>query len=281
MSQQLSQLRHAFLRGRTWYTNFKMNASSRYIRLSLGTDSLKQASLIMNQVMPFIPLVQNGTMALEEFKLKLQGYRAATKQDFDNYLLRALQSDVAEVKRLPQLGQYHRAIFPESSLSPTATVEEAKRGSEVHLNRMYSGDDLSAREVLSALKMQKLEFSSEDLPRVNEVAGELDMSRATVQQAYSAFYSGDLPRYRQLLETLQLQLKDAEQKTIPPEQKSLPVDVEESSSTEGNAIPLSEAWDMYVKEKGKKWSRAVAGENNRFYEVLAHVVGDRDLLPVD
>ncbi|CAA0243321.1 hypothetical protein WDT62_21820 [Klebsiella pneumoniae] len=45
----------------------------------------------MNQIRPFIPLVQNGTMSLEEFKHKIQGYRAATKQDFDEYLLNWLK----------------------------------------------------------------------------------------------------------------------------------------------------------------------------------------------
>lgn len=67
MSHKLS---HTMIRGRTYYTNFRLNDSTSFVRLSLGTDSRKQAEVIMNQIRPFIPLVQNGTMSLEEFKQK-------------------------------------------------------------------------------------------------------------------------------------------------------------------------------------------------------------------
>ncbi|WP_029591533.1 hypothetical protein [Franconibacter pulveris] len=76
----------------------------------------------MNQIRPYIPLVQNGTMGIEQFKLKIQGYRTATKQDFDNYLLRALQRNVDEVERLPVLGQWHKKMFTDTPLSASATV---------------------------------------------------------------------------------------------------------------------------------------------------------------
>lgn len=104
------KLSHTMIRGRTYYTNFRLNDSTSFVRLSLGTDSHKQAEVIMNQIRPYIPLVQNGTMGIEEFKRKIQGYRAATKQDFDSYLLRALERDVAEVERLPELGQSSRTV---------------------------------------------------------------------------------------------------------------------------------------------------------------------------
>lgn len=116
------KLSHTMIRGRTYYTNFRLNDSTSFVRLSLGTDSRKQAEVIMNQIRPFIPLVQNGTMSLEEFKRKMQGYRAATKQDFDNYLLHALERDIAEVERLPELGQWHRNIHPNCLLSASDTV---------------------------------------------------------------------------------------------------------------------------------------------------------------
>ncbi|ELY3758354.1 hypothetical protein SMX63_000372 [Cronobacter universalis] len=96
------KLSHTMIRGRTYYTNFRLNDSTSFVRLSLGTDSRKQAEVIMNQFRPFIPLVQNGTMGFEEFKRKMQGYRATTKQDFDNYLQHALERDVAEMERLPE-----------------------------------------------------------------------------------------------------------------------------------------------------------------------------------
>lgn len=122
----LHKLSHTMIRGRTYYTNFRLNDSTSFVHLSLGTDSQKQAEVIMNQIRPFILLVQNGTMNIEQFKLKIQGCRNATKQDFDSYLLRALEGNVEEVKRIPELGQYYKQIFPGSQLSAPGTVEEAK-----------------------------------------------------------------------------------------------------------------------------------------------------------
>jgi hypothetical protein len=146
------------IRGRTYYTNFRLNDSTSFVRLSLGTDSQKQAEVIMNQLRPYIPLVQNGTIRLEDFKLKIQGYRAATKQDFDNYLLRALESDTEEVKRLPELGQWHKTIHPDSPLSVSDTVEAAQGYAEAHFTRMVNGSEQTANEVLGSLHMQKLEL---------------------------------------------------------------------------------------------------------------------------
>ena len=84
MSHKLS---HTMIRGRTYYTNFRLNDSTRSIPVSLGTDSVKHAEMLMNQVRPFIPLVQNGTMSEEVFKMRLQGFRDATKKDFDELIL--------------------------------------------------------------------------------------------------------------------------------------------------------------------------------------------------
>lgn len=123
MSHKLS---HTMLRGRTYYTNFRLNDSTSFVRLSLGTDSHKQASLIMNQIYPFIPLVQNGTMSIEVFKRKMQGYRTATKQDFDSYLLRSLEMNVEEARRLPELGKWNKQINPDSPISSSDTVEASQ-----------------------------------------------------------------------------------------------------------------------------------------------------------
>lgn len=132
------------------------------MRLSLGTDSQKQAEVIMNQIRQYIPLAQNGTMGIEEFKRKKQGYRAATKQDFDSYLLRALERDVAEVERLPELGQWHKNINSDSPLSPSETVEAAQGYADAHFNRMVDGSEQTANEVLASLHMQyKPMFESE------------------------------------------------------------------------------------------------------------------------
>ncbi|MFZ5229993.1 tyrosine-type recombinase/integrase [Enterobacter bugandensis] len=233
----------------------------------------------MNQIRPFIPLVQNGTMSLEEFKRKIQGYRAATKQDFDNYLLHALERDVAEVERLPELGQWHRNINPDSPLSVSDTVEAAQGYSEAHFQRMVNGSDQTANEVLASLHMKKLELSKDDLPFANQVGAALDMSRATVAQAYEAFYSKDLLRYRQLIATLQDQLEEQKLKSSP---QSI-VETSQAFSTEvkataSQAIKLSEAWTQYVEEKGQKWRASIANENQRFFDVLIYVIGDK---PID
>lgn len=255
-----------------------MNASSRFVRLSLGTDSLRQAEVIMNQVYPFIPLVQNGTISLDEFKRKLQGFREATRQDFDNYLLRALQTNTEEAKRIPQLGQAHKKIHPKSPLSPNDTVEAAQGYADAHLTRMYSGNEQTVKEVLASLHMQKLELKESNLPAADEIAGEIDMSRAMVAQAYRAFYSGDMVHYRQLVTSLQDQLKEAEIKTSPAledlKQDSVVVTQPTVSST---SITLSKAWDMYIKEKGQKWRKSEANENKRFFDVLFYVIGDKSV----
>lgn len=280
MANKVSRkLSHTMIRGRTYYTNFRLNDSTSFVRLSLGTDSRKQAEVIMNQIRPFIPLVQNGTMSLEEFKRKMQGYRAATKQDFDNYLLHALERDIAEVERLPELGQWHRNINPDSPLSASDTVEAAQGYSEAHFQRMVNGSDQTANEVLASLHMKKLELSKGDLPLANQVGAALDMSRATVAQAYEAFYSKDLLRYRQLIATLQNQLEEQKLKSSP---QSI-VETSQAFSTEvkasaSQAIKLSEAWTQYVEEKGQKWRAGIANENQRFFDVLIYVIGDK---PID
>ncbi len=276
MSHKLS---HTMIRGRTYYTNFRLNDSTSFVRLSLGTDSQKQAEVIMNQIRPYIPLVQNGTMGIEEFKRKIQGYRAATKQDFDSYLLRALERDVAEVERLPELGQWHKNIFPDSPLSASDTVEAAQGYADAHFNRMVDGSEQTTNEVLACLHMQKLELSKDNLPLANQVAAAIDLSRTTVAQAYEAFYSKDLLRYRQITASLQAQLEEAKIKSEPqsvlePKQPVIP----ETKEIVSQAITLSEAWRQYVEEKGQKWRVRVANENQRFFDVLLYVVGDK---PID
>ncbi len=274
-----NKLSHTMIRGRTYYTNFRLNDSTSFVRLSLGTDSQKQAEVIMNQIRPYIPLVQNGTMGIEEFKRKIQGYRAATKQDFDSYLLRALERDVAEVERLPELGQWHKNIFPDSPLSASDTVEAAQGYADAHFNRMVDGSEQTTNEVLACLHMQKLELSKDNLPLANQVAAAIDLSRTTVAQAYEAFYSKDLLRYRQITASLQAQLEEAKIKSEPqsvlePKQPVIP----ETKEIVSQAITLSEAWRQYVEEKGQKWRVRVANENQRFFDVLLYVVGDK---PID
>ncbi|WP_235855276.1 site-specific integrase [Kosakonia quasisacchari] len=272
MSHKLS---HTMIRGRTYYTNFRLNDSTRFIRVSLGTDSLKQAEMLMSQVRPFIPLVQNGTMSVEVFKLRLQGFRDATKKDFDEYLLNWLRGGLEEAKRLPELGRYHKEITGEP-LSPPDTANEAQGYANHHLDKMYSGDDMTARMMIAALKTKKLDVKDADLDQINRVSSQIDMNQALMSQAYEAFYSRDLTRYQQIIDSMGSALQNA----VPPVN---PAPVEQNIETITEAAPASgprllEAWYDYIKDKGQKWRKQTANENQRFFDILYHVVGD---IPVD
>lgn len=272
MSHKLS---YTMIRGRTYYTNFRLNDSTRFIRVSLGTDSLKQAEMLMSQVRPFIPLVQNGTMSVEVFKLRLQGFRDATKKDFDEYLLNWLRGGLEEAKRLPELGRYHKEITGQP-LSPPDTANEAQGYANHHLDKMYSGDDMTAQMMIAALKMKKLDVKDADLDQINRVSSQIDMNQALMSQAYEAFYSRDLTRYQQIIDSMGSALQNA----VPPVN---PAPVEQNIETITEAAPASgprllEAWYDYIKDKGQKWRKQTANENQRFFDVLYHVVGD---IPVD
>ncbi|VAX70044.1 Integrase [Enterobacter cloacae] len=272
MSHKLS---HTMIRGRTYYTNFRLNDSTSFVRLSLGTDSRKQAEVIMNQIRPFIPLVQNGTMSLEEFKQKMQGYRNATKKDFDEYLLNWLRGGLEEAKRLPELGRYHKEITG-VPVSPPDTANEARGYANHYLGKMYSGEDMTAQMMVAALKMKKLDVNESDLDQVHHIASQIDMNQALMSQAYEAFYSGDLTRYQQIIDSMGSALQNAAPAVIPaPVQQN----TAKIAETEPAHIPrLLEAWNVYIKDKGQKWRKQTANENQRFFDVLYHVVGD---IPVD
>ncbi|KHT23358.1 MULTISPECIES: tyrosine-type recombinase/integrase [Pectobacterium] len=272
MSHKLS---HTMIRGRTYYTNFRLNDSTSFVRLSLGTDSRKQAEVIMNQIRPFIPLVQNGTMSLEEFKQKMQGYRDATKKDFDEYLLNWLRGGLEEAKRLPELGRYHKEITGEP-LSPPDTANEARGYANHYLGKMYSGEDMTAQMMIAALKMKKLDVKDADLDQIHRISSQIDMNQALMSQAYEAFYSGNLTRYQQIIDSMGSALQNA----IP---EVNPAPVEQNTSTIGEPDSaygprLLGAWNDYIKDKGQKWRKQTANENQRFFDVLYHVVGN---VPID
>ena len=59
--------------------------------------------------------------------------------------------------------------------------------------------------------------------------------------------------------------------------------MEQNTATTAETEPahsprLLEAWNDYIKDKGQKWRKQTANENQRFFDVLYHVVGD---VPVD
>lgn len=172
---------------------------------------------------------------------------------------------------MPDLGRFQRKIDSETAISPAATVTEAKGRADIHLNRVYSGDDSTARMMLAALHQKKVAFSEKNLDQAHEVAGQIDLHQAMLHQAYDAFYSGDIVRYRALVESMQSQLADTE-KLKKPATKQAVATVD--APDDDNTPLLSEAWKLFVAEKGKTWAITIARENNRFYEVLMHVLGD-------
>lgn len=252
-------------RGNTFYINFRLPDGT-FFRRSLGTDSLKAVQVTMSRLSPYIPLVQNGSLSVEQFKMHIDGFREATQRDFDTYLLDWLRLGVDEVKRMPELGRLNKSIFPDSPISASKSVEEAKGQSETLLNRVYSGDDSTARMLLATLHQKKVSFGQRDLDQAYEVAGQIDMHQAMLHQAYEAFYAGDIVRYRDLVESMQSQLADTEKLKQPA--------IKQAVATDDNTPLLSEAWKLFVAEKGKTWVITIARENNRFYEVLTHVLGD-------
>ncbi|MGN2427604.1 tyrosine-type recombinase/integrase [Klebsiella electrica] len=257
-------------RGNTYYINFRLPDGT-FFRRSLGTDSLRAVEVTMSRLSPYIPLVQNGSLSVEQFKMHIDGFREATQRDFDTYLLDWLRMGVEEAKRMPDLGRFQRKIDSEATISPAATVTEAKGRADIHLNRVYNGDDSTARMMLAALHQKKVAFSQKDLDQAYEVAGQIDMHQAMLHQAYEAFYSGDIVRYRALVESMQSQLADTE-KLKKPASKQAVVTVD--APDDDNTPLLSDAWKLFVAEKGKNWAITIARENNRFYEVLMHVLGD-------
>ncbi|HBX9986384.1 recombinase XerC [Klebsiella variicola] len=257
-------------RGNTYYINFRLPDGT-FFRRSLGTDSLRAVEVTMSRLSPYIPLVQNGSLSVEQFKMHIDGFREATQRDFDTYLLDWLRLGVDEVKRMPELGRLNKSIFPDAPISASKSVEEAKGQSEALLNRVYSGDDSTARMLLATLHQKKVSFGQNDIEQAYEVAGQIDMHQAMLNQAYEAFYSGDIVRYRSLVDSMQSQLAETERRKKPAAKQA----VATVEAPEADNTPLlSEAWKLFVAEKGKTWAITIARENNRFYEVLMHVLGD-------
>ncbi len=172
---------------------------------------------------------------------------------------------------MPDLGRFQRKIDSETAISPAATVTDAKGRADIHLNRVYSGDDSTARMLLATLHQKKVSFGQRDLDQAYEVAGQIDMHQAMLHQAYEAFYAGDIVRYRALVDSMQSQLVETERRKKPATKQAVAT---VDAPDDDNTPLLSEAWKLFVAEKGKNWAITIARENNRFYEVLMHVLGD-------
>ncbi|KOC87527.1 tyrosine-type recombinase/integrase [Winslowiella iniecta] len=254
-------------RGETFYINFRL-PSGKFFRQSLATDSLKTAQATMSRLSAYIPLVQAGQMSEEDFKLKIVDLKALTKRDLDSLLFRLLETDLKEAERIPQLGSIIRA----AGLGPVNaadTVETAKGYAGAVSDDLINGHSFSENLIKYNLKHEG--FDPDSLPFEVMVAGSRwDMCRAQLYEAYQAFYSKDLPRYQQIIQGLKQALP------VVPEAAELEADVEEESVS----ILLSEAWAMFVKDKGSHWVRSIEKENKRFFEILIHVVGDQPVTSI-
>jgi hypothetical protein len=61
---------------------------------------------------------------------------------------------------------------------------------------------MTAQMMVTALKMKKLDVNESDLDQVHHIASQIDMNQALMSQAYEAFYSGDLTRYQQIIDSM-------------------------------------------------------------------------------
>lgn len=106
------------MRNNVYYINFRLPDGT-FFRRSLGTDSLQAVEVTMSRLSAYIPLVQNGSLSVEQCKMHIDGFREATQRDFDTYLLDWLRMGVEEAKRMPELGRMQRKIDPDTLISPT------------------------------------------------------------------------------------------------------------------------------------------------------------------
>lgn len=249
-------------RGNTFYVNFRL-PSGKFFRQSLGTDSLKEAQISMGRLTPLIPLVQSGRMPAEEFQKHIEGFRQASKRDLDSYVLGWLQDGLAEAQRLPELGRWTKKLFPDAPLSLEGSAEEAAGYAAAHHRRLATGNEETFKMMQYVLKQQGISLPDDD-DEGHSAASKIEMSRALVYKAYDAFYRNDLLRYQQLVNALQGQIQPL---TTATTENTEVTEVEES-------MPLSEAWALFVNERGSNWVKAIDHENRRIYEVLLHVVGD-------
>ncbi len=259
-------------RGNTFYINFRL-PSGAFFRQSLGTDSLKVAEVTMSRLMPFIALVQNGTMSEESFKREIRGVRKATKQDVDALQLHWLKIGAIEAETIPEVGQYHLKLTGGEEIDPDRSQQAARQYTQENLKQLYNGKTEFTGLLKYALINQDLDVSDIGT-ELDKAASEITMSRALLYQAYDAFYSGHLFKFKQLTSQMVEQAEVYQRKVTATLPQSEPQSAEPENDVTSSTPLLSDAWKMYTTEKGKGWVLPVAKENQRFYEVLYHVVGD-------
>lgn len=259
-------------RGNIFYVNFRL-PSGAFFRQSLGTDSLKIAEVTMSRLMPFIPLVQNGTMSEEALKLEILGVRKATKQDVDKFLSHWLKLGSIEAETIPELGKWHQKLTSGELIDPQLSKEVAKRYAEENLQQLYTGEDQFSKLLRFGLEQKNLDATGVS-DEVDKAASAITMSRVMLYQAYEAFYGGDFLKYRQLTDALKNQSAEMESRMLPEALDVLADGNPDHIASEQSQLCLNEAIEMYTTEKGGKWTSTIANENERIFEVLRAVLGN-------
>lgn len=246
MSHKLS---HTTIRGGTYYTNFRIKDSSQMVRISLGTDSFKQAEAMMNRVRSFIPFVQRGEMSVDDFKSRLNGMRELTREGLNKLLLNVLEITIEDADFSSSNPRFYNSTQPLD-----VQAKYAKSMADAMRSKVMGMDSKEASELWG---LDKEYVISEELkPLLLENAKKVAYFHDLQFQAISAMSSGDAPRYEQIMDIFSKEKTRITETNTP----SCPV--------------LSEVWASYVKDKGSKWRKPIANENQRFMDVLFHVVGD-------
>ncbi|HHB9053870.1 TPA: tyrosine-type recombinase/integrase [Klebsiella pneumoniae] len=251
--------RYTTKRGNTFYINFRLPDGS-FFRQSLGTDSLKTAETTMARLSAFIPLVQKGSMSTDEFRARLGGMRELTQEGLDKLLLTVLEITINDADLSSPDSLVYQSEKPLGKQAAEAkAMAEAMRRLSVTVTEAKSADLLG----LDTEYIVPAELKPAVLSSGRQVAHFHDLQ----YQAINAFASGDAPRYNQIMDIMAGEKKRIEDRLSPTI----------SSTPQDGSIPsmqLSEAWRLFTTEKGVKWAATTANENQRFYDVLHHVVGD-------
>ncbi|WP_223883597.1 tyrosine-type recombinase/integrase [Phytobacter ursingii] len=152
----------------------------------------------------------------------------------------------------------------------------ARQYAQENLKQLYNGKTEFAGLLKYALLTQDLDVSDIGT-ELDKAASEITMSRALLYQAYDAFYSGDLFKFKQLTSQMVEQAEVYQRKVAATLPQAEPQSAEPENDVTPSTPLLSDAWKMYTTDKGKGWAATIANENQRYFEVLMHVVGD---LPV-
>ncbi|ATM95790.1 Site-specific recombinase XerC [Yersinia frederiksenii] len=256
-----------------FYINFRLSNGT-FFRMSLNTDSLRQCEVTMARLMPYIPLVQSDVMDVEEFTDHVKGIKKLTKADLDTYLYRLLEGDYVTAKESPlKLGIIAKKSTddPTYRLSANATdnIESVQGQKSFYVNEYLDGAETVAKGFQFGFEQQG--YSTKGMEyEIQEAAIKFSISQSMLSDAWTKYFAGDMTGYKQVLEAMKPEIPQQEISAIQTSMSAIP-----QSNSSDSTLLLSKAWDMYIADKGKKWSTPVAKENNRFFEVLLHVLGDK------